>query len=316
MKKRYIIAGIIIFLILFLLIIKNNDNTSLIIERESKIPLDAVKMTPETDDHPPILHSSEYKNSVPLDSINSAGAEDSPFIPLDRNEIYFFFTPDVRVPVEKQILDEVTGIWFSKYEEGVWQKPERVVLQDKGKLAGDGCEFVKGDFMLFCSVREGYTGINWFSSDWDAKKQKWTDWKNADFNPEYEVGELHIYKDELYYHSSRAGGKGNLDIWMLKNINSKWENPVNIEIVNSPESEGWPYITPDGKELWFTRFYQGSPAVFRSKRINGNWQEPELIISQFAGEPTLDSNGNIYFVHHFYKDSKMIEADIYVAYKK
>ena len=48
----------------------------------------------------------------------------------------------------------------------------------------------------------------------------------------------------------------------------------------------------------------------------GQWQEPELIISSFAGEPTLDADGNVYFVHHFYEDGKMIEADIYVAMKK
>lgn len=42
----------------------------------------------------------------------------------------------------------------------------------------------------------------------------------------------------------------------------------------------------------------------------------ELIVSQFAGEPTLDKDGNIYFVYHYYRDSEMIEADIYVAYKK
>ncbi|MBT3389021.1 MAG: hypothetical protein HN413_01275 [Chloroflexi bacterium] len=31
----------------------------------------------------------------------------------------------------------------------------------------------------------------------------------------------------------------------------------------------------------------------------------------------FDNNeGNIYFTHHFYKDNIMLEADIYVAYKK
>jgi len=43
---------------------------------------------------------------------------------------------------------------------------------------------------------------------------------------------------------------------------------------------------------------------------------PELVISQFAGEPSVDANGNIYFVHYFYRDGRMIEADIYVAYHK
>ena len=62
--------------------------------------------------------------------------------------------------------------------------------------------------------------------------------------------------------------------------------------------------------------YEGSPAIFRSKKVMGEWATPELIVSNFAGEPTLDSKGNLYFVHHFYRDGRMIEADIYVAKKK
>jgi len=50
--------------------------------------------------------------------------------------------------------------------------------------------------------------------------------------------------------------------------------------------------------------------------LKGEWQVPELIISQFAGEPTLDRDGNLYFVHHYYKDNVMLEADIYVAERK
>ncbi|MFH1637593.1 MAG: hypothetical protein ABIB71_04175 [Candidatus Woesearchaeota archaeon] len=59
-----------------------------------------------------------------------------------------------------------------------------------------------------------------------------------------------------------------------------------------------------------------TPAIFRSKRVDGEWQEPELIISQFAGEPTLDSHGNVYFTHHFFEYGEMLEADIYVARRK
>jgi len=69
-------------------------------------------------------------------------------------------------------------------------------------------------------------------------------------------------------------------------------------------------------ELWFTRVYLGTPAIYRSKLVNGTWAEPELILSQFAGEPTLDNKGDLYFTHHFFENGTMIEADIYVAYKK
>ena len=97
---------------------------------------------------------------------------------------------------------------------------------------------------------------------------------------------------------------------------TSWTQPINIEIVNTIDIDGFPYISQEGNELWFTRQYLGTPAIYRSKKISNELQEPELIISQFAGEPTLDAEGNIYFVHHFYKDDEMIEADIYIAYKK
>ncbi len=313
MRKRTMVVALILICILFSGCSAEEQEEPLP-DRYSKIPADRVKITPEADRYPPQLHSEEYEKPVPLEVINTAGAEDSPFIPADRDELYFFFTPDVRVPVEKQILDGVTGIYVSNINNATFQEPKRVMLQDTGKLALDGCEFIRANEMLFCSAREGYTGLHWFLAKY--KDGKWTDWENADFDPEYEVGELHVHGNELYYHSARPGGKGDSDIWMLTSINGEWTDPVNIEVVNSAQNEGMPYITPDGNQLWFNRWYMGSPAIFRSEKIEGEWQEPELIISQFAGEPTLDRDGNIYFVHHFYEDGEMLEADIYVAYRK
>ena len=315
MIKKFLQTGIVIFIALFFSGCVNDD---VIVNREDKIPDDAIKMTPETDLYPPILHSDEYEEPIPVPgSINTAGAEDSPFIPCcEEDTMYFFFTPDVRVPVERQLLDGVTGIYVSKKINGEWSNVERVILQDKGKLSLDGCTFVLEDKMWFCTAREGYTGLHWFT----AKNidGKWSNWENADFDPSYEVGELHITSDEmeLYFHSNRSGGKGGTDIWVLHYLNGEWQDLENIEIINTEENEGMPYINDDGSELWFNRMYMGSPAIYRSKNVNGDWQEPELIISQFAGEPTLDENGNIYFVHHYYNNSKMIEADLYVAYRK
>ena len=100
-------------------------------------------------------------------------------------------------------------------------------------------------------------------------------------------------------------------------MNGEWQTPEDFVAVNTGDDEGWPYVTQDGKELWFTRTYLGLPAIYRSVKVNGAWCEPELIISQFAGEPSVDGDGNIYFVHHFYTaDSRMIEADIYIAQRK
>ena len=168
--------------------------------------------------------------------------------------------------------------------------------------------------MLFCSAREGFAGLHWFRAE--RVGEGWKNWDVVTFPAEYDVGELHIHGDELYYGSARAGGEGGQDIWMLTRVGGDWVNPVNIGEVNTGVDETRPYLTPDGQELWITRWHEGSPAIVRSRKVDGKWQEGELIVSSFAGEPTMDAQGNLYFVHHFYDEGVMLEVDIYVAYRK
>lgn len=297
----------------------NGDETPQypVVDRLEKLPSDIPKQGPETDEHPPILHSDEFEDPVPLAAgINTSGAEDSPFILPDGNTMYFFFTPDVRKSAEQQLFDSVSGVWKSVKVNQEWETAERVWLQDPGKLALDGAVAIQGDEMWFASAREGYVGVNMFTAGY--ADNKWTNWKYSGdrLMKELQIGEVHLHGNDLYFHSDRPGGNGALDIWVTTRSGDVWSDPVNIPGVNSTEADGWPYISQDGKELWLTRVYLGAPAIFRSINNAGAWSEPELILSQFAGECTLDNEGNLYFVHHYYKENVMIEADICVAYKK
>lgn len=312
--------SIIVLLILLILLCscqQEEQISNVVYNNEARlesIPVDVIKGTPLNDQNPPILHSDEFEKPIPLPIISTKGAEDSPFIPYNSNELYFFFVNDVKDDPSIQIRNILNGIWVSKYKNNKWQQPTLVVLQDKDQLALNGAQFINDNKMLFATAREGYTGIHWFSAEYI--NDKWSSWELFEFEEDYMVGELHIFQNELYYHSPKEGGYGGNDIWMLTFIDEKWQNPINITILNSSENEGMPYISKDGLELWFNRTYKGTPALYRSIRINGEWEQPELMISQFAGEPTLDQFGNLYFVHHYYRDGEMIEADIYVAYKK
>lgn len=301
-------------LMLCLLLLGCAQDGPMIKDRMDSIPADADKATTEDDLYPPQLHVEGWEDPVPVPyPISTAGAEDSPFITPDGKTLYFFFTPDPSIPAERQVLDGVTGIYVSRKAGGIWSEPERVVLDDG--LSMDGCQFVQGDRMWFCSARaENRRGIEWYTAQY--QDGKWTNWENAGdvLNLKYGVGELHIWGDELYHH--KMAGSGGYDIYVTKRLDGEWQKPEAVDAVNTEETEGWPYVTSDGNELWFLRTYLGSPAIYRSMRVNGSWAEPELIISQFAGEPSLDDEGNIYFVHHHYKDAKMLEADIYVAYRK
>jgi hypothetical protein len=289
------------------------EETVEIPDRESLIPAEAVKMSPEIDSLPLELHSDEYQPPVPLPyPVNTRGAEDSAFILPDGRTLYVWFTPNNRMDVVEQSQDLVTGIYkFEKNGDG-WSAPERVWLVEPGEPHLDGCAYFQGDEVWVCGARQGYEGLGWFRSVY--RDGHWSTAEPLPFDPDYQVGELHLSRDgnTLYFHSSRPGGKGGLDIWMSKKVNGEWGEPVNLEAVNSEYDEGWPALNPQENQLWITKKY----GLWRSDWVNGEWGEPVEIIGGLAGEATIDRDGNVYFTHHYYEGDTMIEADIYVAYKK
>lgn len=291
-------------------------------ERLAAIPADAVKMQPATDINKPIVHSSLWSQPVPLPGpVNTAGAEDSPYITSNGTWFFFFFTPDVEVPPEKQLIDGVTGIWWTKWTGVNWSSPEKIILHDDVSL--DGAECVVGTDMWFASVRVGNAReIDIYTCEY--VDGEWTNVENAGepLNVQYGVGEFHLMADgnTLYFHKGSLTD-GTMGLWVTHRTSAGWQEPVEITEINAlPNFAGYPFVTPDGNELWYTSWstkgYTG-PAIWRSiKQLDGTWGTPEEMISNFAGESTMDADGNIYFVHHYYSSGgTMIEADIYVAYR-
>lgn len=294
------------------------------IPRGDALPSNAVKMMPVQDPFPPVA-APGWSPPEPLGGpLNTAGGEDSPFLTPD-GELYFFFTPDVNIPASGQVGDGVTGIWRSERDGANWTEPQRVLLIEPGEPHLDGCPFVMGDWMAFCSVRAGNRReIDIYTAE--RVDGTWTNVRNwgEPFNQDYWVGELHIAADGyLYYGSDRPGGLGGIDLWVSRWDGTSWGEPVNLgSPVNTPNSENRPFVSADGRELWFDGpgqvGYPG-PAVYRSLRQpDGTWGQPEEIISSFAGEPTLSADGkSLLFIHHYFSGdlSRMIEADIYISYR-
>ena len=83
-----------------------------------------MKISPETDILPPILHSDDYEDPVPMPyPVNTAGAEDSGFILPDGNTFYVWFTPDLNAPLEEQFDDGITGIYMPRRSEENGKNP-------------------------------------------------------------------------------------------------------------------------------------------------------------------------------------------------
>jgi hypothetical protein len=292
--------------------------------RTNSIPLSIIKMTPDNDPALPYLNPAfkdYWYDPEPLEGpINTAGAEDSPFITPDGNTFYFWFNGDQTKDVQGQAKDPMTGIYWSKRVNGKWQEPQRLFLQYFDKIGFDGAETVRGNTLWFASIREGnYRSIDmWTANLLDGR---WVNWTNAGelLNKIYQIGELHVGVDgnEIYFDSTRTASKGGKDVWITRKVSGQWQEPENIEVVNTDADEGWPFVSDDGTELWFTRATPG-PTIYRSLKVNGKWQTPEMVVSNLAGEPTLDAAGNLYFVHHRWDITlnRATEADIYVCYRK
>jgi hypothetical protein len=285
------------------------------------------KGKPATDFWPPEA-ADGWSKPVPLEGpVNTAGGEDSPFVTPDGNTLFFVFTPDVNIPAQQQLLDGLTGIWVSRRSGEAWSEPERVRLAEPGVPSLDGCEMAIGDRLYFCSIRAANTReIEWYYAT--GRDGSWGDVVSAGkwMNEIAEVGEMHItagYR-ELVFASKRAGSLGRFDLWAAPATADGWGEPVNLgPQVNTAADENRPFVTEDGRELWFdsiSRNGKPGPAIYRCLRQEDEtWGECREMVSVFAGEPNLTGDGRtLFFIHHYFSDDlqTMIEADIYVSYRE
>jgi hypothetical protein len=285
-----------------------------------------VRVDPADDLYPPVIakgFEDLYEDPVPVSGgVNTAGAEDSPFLAGDG--LYFFFTPDPTIPAEQQLYDGVTGIWWISVEDGATGDDDaRVVLADPDEPALDGCPAHHRGTLWFCSIREGNTNeIDWWISACDGPACDDPVHAGSRINAEIRPGELHFTDDALWFGSEREGGYGDLDLWRSAAEGLDLGDPVNLGArVNDAGTQMMPWVAQDGSELWFTGtsgYHAWGPALWRASWQDGAWTDAEEVVSSFAGEPTVDSRGNVWFVHHYFTEGpgEMLEADLYVARRR
>jgi len=102
----------------------------------------------------------------------------------------------------------------------------------------------------------------------------------------------------IYFGSSVPDGLGEGDIYSAKLVDGTWQKPENLGApVNTGESEGMPFIAPDGSYLLFSRNYD----LYISYRTeDGGWCEPvklEAPINSPSLEicPMVSSDGKYMF---------------------
>ena len=294
------------------------------ITRAESIPADAVKQTPEMDLYPVVVSSAEFDDAIPLPGpVNTAGVEDAPVISRDGNRLFIFFTPDAQVPAEEQLLDGVTGIWWSTRDGRGWSEPERAVLSDD--LALDGPMSEQDGTLWFASYRVGgYKEGDIYTATLNGSSWSWQN-VGQQLNADYEIGECYLtaHGDTIVYARAASHGiYGEYDIWESYRDGNGWTAPLNLgPVVNTFTFDGWPYLSANGNELWYTSFGSGlgypGPAIYRTVRTARGWSEPEEMVSHYVGDAAMDPDGNLYFTHHYISEGgDIIESDTYVCYRR
>jgi outer membrane protein OmpA-like peptidoglycan-associated protein len=83
----------------------------------------------------------------------------------------------------------------------------------------------------------------------------------------------------FFFSSDRAGGNGDLDIYMSKlGLDGKWGRPVNLGAeVNTPANEDAPFMHADGTLYFSSDGHKGmgNYDIYKTRFKAGKWQKPE-----------------------------------------
>jgi tetratricopeptide (TPR) repeat protein len=234
------------------------------------------------------------------DIINSQFSDINPVISGDESTLVF-----------TRKLRFYDAIFISKKVNGSWGYPENLTpyFALDGSSYSTGLSY-KGD-EIFVYRSDGYDGNIYSSKLIDGK---WTKLEKLNDNINTKFWESHasISTDGkiLYFTSNRKDGYGGLDIYKSeKTANGDWGPAVNLgSVINSKYNEETPFITTDGKTLYFSSLGHdnmgGYDIFYSTLSDNGRWSNPVNI-----GFPVNTTGDDIFYVPG--KDDKYAYYSIY-----
>jgi outer membrane protein OmpA-like peptidoglycan-associated protein len=112
--------------------------------------------------------------------------------------------------------------------------------------------------------------------------RKWTPITKLNTNINTRFNETHASFSAdgktLVFTSDRKGGMGGLDLYQSELTAGEWSPPANLgPVINTIFDEETPFLTPDGKKLFFSsqgHYNMGGFDVFYSEKKNDSWSTP------------------------------------------
>lgn len=241
------------------------------------------------------------------------------------------FSPDGRMAMWS-VLNKTRGVGYSggrtlvsKLENGRWTYPERAFVAG---VEVDDCPFFHPDGgALFDMARRPIPGSGETEKEniwsWSKKGKQWaapTPLPRA-VNDVPQHWQFSVdRKGHLYFATTLAGTAGGSDIYVSRLVKGEYQKPENLgPAINSAETEGQPYVTPDGRTLLFTR---GIDIFASFLAPSGSWTTaqklgPEVNTPAMEILPVLSPDGKYLFFSRgwalFWIDGSVVEESRSVA---
>lgn len=198
------------------------------------------------------------------------------------------------------------GIFKSRYEDGKWTNPEQVQFG----LEIDAYHPVlsNDNKALFFNSRSSPDSANLSipHNIWAARRTP-SGWGRPEMvegvnSLAYDSYPSVAKNNNLYFNSDRAGGKGGMDFYVSYYIEGKYQEPINIEKLNSSDTENDLVIDPNERFIIFNRYIDSTKELdlYISFRKDLEWSFPRKLDNINSTDtweltPTISPDGKYFF---------------------
>lgn len=212
----------------------------------------------------------------------------------------------------------LAAIRFSTFNSGSWSQP--VNIQPEWSMDAYHPILSEDNNTLFFNSRShpDSTRLAIPHNIWKAQKTK-SDWSAPSLvegvnSTSYDSYPSLTSDNHLYFNSDRDGGKGGMDIYVSRFKDGSYQEPVNIEEINSADVENDLVVDPEERFIIFNRYVHATQSIdlFISFNAGSKWTTPRELDNinhpeKWELTPSLSPDGEYFF---FELDNKIMQVSL------
>jgi tetratricopeptide (TPR) repeat protein len=187
--------------------------------------------------------------------------------------------------------------YTTKRADGTWKNPKNVTQEIKSDGDFYPCHLSNDGNYAFLVMDDNFNSDIYFSIQ---QENSWAPFEEPEqrINTKYWESHASITEDRrsIYFSSNMSkDNQGGMDIYMIeKDLKGKWGRPINLgSTINTSFSEDIPFITADGKKLFFCSQGHntlGGYDIFVAEKKGNAWGKPKNI-----GYPINTTDDDMFF---------------------